>query len=245
MIILNQTAARRLFGDEDPIGRRLSTGWGHHPDELEVVGVVEDVRFTGLAQAPPPAMYWPFGQYDARSTMAYVVRTAGDASSLVPVIRNTVTRLDPELPIYSVELLADRTRRSLAQERLTTWLFTGLAALALVLGAVGIFGVMAYSIVRRRREIGVRVAIGASPEKLARMILFEGAVLAGLGLAIGTIGALAIGRTLNHLLYETSATDPATFGGVGALLIAVALISCYLPARRAARVDPMEVLRSE
>ncbi len=243
VIILNETAARRLFGDEDPMGQRVTTGWGHHPDELEVVGVVEDVRLTSLAGVPPPAMYWPYGQYDGRSTMSYVVRSAADPSSLVPLIRDTVTRLDPELPIHSVELLADRTRRSLAQERLTTWLFTGFAVLALVLGAVGIFGVMAYSVVRRRREIGVRVAIGATPGKLTRTILLEGAALASLGLAIGATGALALGRTFSHLLYETSAADPATFAGVGALLIAVALLACYLPARRAARVDPMEVLR--
>jgi putative ABC transport system permease protein len=245
VIILNQTAARRLFGDEDPIGHRVTTGWGHHPDALEVVGVVEDVRLTGLAAAPPPAMYWPYGQYDGRSTMAYVVRTAGDASSLVPMIRNVVADLDPELPIYAVELLADRNRRSVAQERFTTWLLAGFAGLAMALAAIGIFGVMAYGVVRRRREIGVRVAIGASPGEVTRAILFEGAALAGGGLAIGSLGALAMGRTFDHLLYETSATDPATFAGVGALLFAVALMACYVPARRAGRVDPMVVLRNE
>ncbi len=245
VIILNQTAAHRLFGDEDPIGHRVTTGWGHHPDALEVVGVVEDVRLTGRAQAPPPAMYWPYGQYDGRSTMSYVVRTAGDAANLVPMVRSVVADLDSELPIYAVELLTDRTRRSVAQERLITWLLAGFAGLALVLAAIGIFGVMAYGVVRRRREIGVRVAIGASPGKVARMILFEGAALTVAGLAIGSAGALALASTFNHLLYDTSATDPATFAGVGALLIAVALLACYLPARRAARVDPMVVLRSE
>lgn len=244
-MILNETAARRLFGGEDPIGRQVSTGWGHHPDAIEVVGVVEDVRLTGPQSAPPAAMYWPFGQYDGRSSMSYVVRTAGNPSGLVPAIRNLVSGLDPELPIYSVELLADRTRRSVAQERLVTGLLTGFAALALLLAAIGIFGVMAYSVVRRRREIGVRVAIGAGPNAVVRTILLEGFALAGIGVLLGAGGALALGRAFGYLLYETSPADPMTFAGVSALLLAVAMLACLLPARRAARIDPMVVLRND
>ncbi len=245
VIILNQTAATRLFGDDNPIGRRVTTGWGHHPDELEVVGVVEDVRLSGPSSSAPPAMYWPFGQYDARSVMSYVVRSSGDPASLIPGIRRVVADLDPELPIYSVELLVERTKRSMAQERLNTWLLSGFAALALTLAAIGVFGVMAYGVTRRRQEIGVRVALGASPAAVVRAILLEGAALAALGLTVGTAAGLALGRAFAHLLYETSPNDPATFVAVGATLVAVALLACSLPARRAAAIDPVVVLRRD
>jgi len=244
-MIVSETLARRLFGDDDAVGRAVSTEWDGHPEAIQIVGVVEDVRMTGLRREPPPAMYWPYGQWDWRGTMSFVVRGAGDPSSLTPSIRQAVRRRDAELAVYSVEMLADRTRRSVSEERLTTWLLGAFAALALLLGAVGIFGVMGYSVVRRRREIGVRVALGASPARVIRVVLSEGAALAAVGTALGAIGALAAGRFLAALLYDTSVTDPGTFIGAGALLLGVALIACYLPARRAARVDPMAVLRTE
>ena len=153
-------------------------------------------------------------------------------------------RLDADMPIYSVEPLAERTRRSVAEERLTTWLLSGFALLALSLGAVGIFGVMAYSVVQRRREIGVRMALGARPGTVIRAILKEATMLTVAGLLLGALGALALGRALRSLLYETAPSDPATFAGVATLLIGVALAACLLPARRAARVDPMVVLRN-
>jgi predicted permease len=245
VIVLSLTLARRLFDEEDPIGQRVYIpGWGG-PQAIEVVGVVEDVKLSGLREPAPPTMYWPYAQWNWRSSMSFVVRTAGDPADLTASIRQAVGRLDPELPIYAVELLADRTRRSVAQERLTTTLLSGFAGIALLLGAVGIFGVMAYGVVQRRREIGVRVALGATPRNVVRGVLGEGAMLVGGGLLLGALGAFALGRTFRSLLYETSPTDPATFAAVAALLTAVALLACLLPARRAARVDPMVVLRSD
>jgi predicted permease len=245
VIVLSVTLARRLFGDEDPLGRHVYIpGWGG-PEAIEVVGITEDVKLTGLREEAPPTMYWPFAQWNWRSSMSFVVRANGDPSSLASAIRQAVARLDPELPIFSVELLADRTRRSVAQERLTTLLLSGFAALALLLGAVGVFGVMAYSVVQRRREIGVRVALGAAPRTVVAAVLREGAALAGAGLLLGALGALALARTFRHLLYETSPADPVTFAAVAVLLVTVALLACAIPARRAAGVDPMVVLRSD
>jgi len=245
VIVISLTLARRLFPDADPLGQRVFIpGWGG-PEAIEVVGVVEDVRLSGLREPPPPTMYWPYGQWNWRSSMSFVVRAGGDPAALTPAIRQIAGRLDPDLPIFSIELLADRTRRSVAQERLTTWLLSGFAGLALLLGAVGIFGVMAYSVVQRRREIGVRVALGAGPGRITGTILLEGALLAGLGVAAGAVGALGLGRTFAYLLYDTSPTDPLTFATVAASLVGVALLACFLPARRAARVDPMVVLRNQ
>jgi len=245
VIVLSGTLARRLFGDDDPLGRFVYIpGWGG-PEAIEVVGIAEDVRLTGLRQEAPPTMYWPYAQWNWRPNLSFVVRTAGDPGALVPSIRQVVTKLDPDLAIYSVELLADRTRRSVAEERLTTTLLSGFATLALLLGAVGIFGVMAYTVAQRRREIGVRVAIGAAPRNVVGAILREGALLAAAGLLLGAMGTWALGRTFGSLLYDTSPTDPTTFAGVALLLLGVALLACLLPARRAARVDPMVVLRSD
>jgi putative ABC transport system permease protein len=239
-VLLSESAARRLWPGEDAVGRRINVPWG----EAEVRGVVGDVRQVGLGEAPPPAVYFP--QLIAPRLLAtLVVRTSGDPLALAAPVRNLIREIDPNQPIRSTLPLRSVMAESIMQERFFTLLFAVFGGLALLLAAVGIYGVLAYSVRQRTQEIGVRMALGASAFDVMRMVAGGGMMLVGLGVAMGTIAALALSRVLASQLYGITATDPLAFIAAIAFLGMVALLATYIPARRATRVPPMTALRPE
>jgi putative ABC transport system permease protein len=244
-VIVNETMARGFWPGQYPIGRRILLG-APRPGApwLTIVGVVGDVRNSRLDVQPLPQMYVPLDQSPELS-MALVVRTTGDISGVIRSVRRQLFALDPNQPLYDVKTIEQRLESSVAQPRFQAVLLGIFAALALVLAAVGIYGVIAQSVVHRTHEIGIRMALGAESGSVLRLVLMEGMALAVAGIALGLAGTLALGRMLASLLYEVTAFDPVTFGCAAALLAAVAFAACYVPARRAARVDPMIALRWE
>jgi predicted permease len=240
-VLMSESAARRLWADEDPIGRLITVPWGESP----VVGIVGDVRQTGLGAAPPPAVYFP--QIRAPRVLAtLVVRTESrDPLVLAAPIRQLIREIDPDQPIRSTLALRDVMAESIAQERFFTVLFALFGALALVLAAVGIYGVLAYSVRQRTQEIGVRMALGARAGDVLRLVAGGGMKLVGIGVVIGTAAALVLSRVLASQLYGITATDPLSFAAAIGFLGAVALLAAWIPARRATRVPPMTALRPD
>lgn len=243
--IISETLARRYFHGEDPIGREMKFGFPPNADVTrEIVGVVGDVRDVALSRPPGPMMYVPFAQEPLWGGEV-VVRSSMAPSSVAAGIRQSVHAIDKDLPVTDISTLSSAVDQSVAQERFRVFLLGSFAAIALVLAAVGIFGVLSYSVSQRRREVGIRMALGARQQDVLRMVLLQGTRLTLAGIAIGVAAALLLTRLVAGLLYDVSARDPLTFAGVALLLLAVALIACYLPARRATRVDPMVALRYE
>jgi predicted permease len=241
-LIVNETLARQIWGDEDPIGRQLIAGRGD--DAGTVIGVVADARTRNAAVAPAPAFYfsgyrWLWGH------MTLVVRTSGDPHALVPAIRQEVKALNPELPISFVRTMEEHLADSLGQPRLLAGLVAGFSLLALILAAVGVYGVMAFAVAQRTQEIGIRLALGAQVGQVLRMILRDGGRLAAWGLAFGLIGAVVVAQSFESMLFETEAVDPTTLLAAGGLLMLVAVIASLVPARRATKVDPIVALRAE
>ncbi len=243
--IISETFARRYFKDEDPIGKKVVFGFPPDTDiTREVVGVVGDVRDFALTQEPGPMFYVPFAQAPFWGDVL-VIKSALPPETIVAGIRQAVNGIDKNLPITDVEKLPDALQTSVAQPKFRTWLLAAFGAVALLLAAAGVYGVVSYSVASRTKEFGVRVTLGASPSSLRQMVLREGLWLAAVGLGIGAIAALAVTQLLKTQLFGVPAYDPATFLLSGAILISVALLACYLPARRAMRVDPMVALRYE
>ncbi len=241
--IISETLARRYFPNQDPIGRQMRFGFPPNSNvSREIVGVVGAVRDVALSQKPTPMMYVPFAQAPLYGGEV-VVRSSLSASSVAAAIRQAVHSIDKDLPVTDVESFPDALGQSISQERFRTFLLASFSAIALVLAAVGIFGVISYSASQRRHEIGIRMALGAQQRDVLRLILGQGAKLALVGLGVGVVFAFLLTRLMASLLYSVSATDPLTFGAVGILLLGVAVIACYIPARRAMRVDPMVALR--
>jgi putative ABC transport system permease protein len=240
VVLLNEAAVRRYFPNEDPLGLMIDFGGPGG----EVVGIVRDVKQYGLHEAARAEAYLPHAQLSARS-MRIVVRTAGDPGALTGALRSEVHALDANLPVERFVTLEEVVARSAATQRFLASLVTLFAALALTLAAVGVFGVMSYTVIQRTREIGVRMALGAPNERIVGMLLGRGLALAGLGAGLGLIAALLVSGLLRTQLYDVAATDVLTYGSVTLLLLAVAAAACYLPARRATRVDPMIALREE
>jgi hypothetical protein len=241
--LVNEAFARRFLPGEDPIGKRLSSpaapdGW------MTIVGVVGDVRQSGLDSDAAPEVYVPQLQ-QPRDLMSLVVRTGADPMSLAAAVRAQARLLDAEQPLHTLLTMEQRLASSMASRRLHTWLLGMFAGLAWLLAAVGIYGVMSYAVTQRTAEIGVRMALGAQRADVVRLVVGQGMGLIVLGLGLGAVGALALTRFLASLLFDVRPTDPFTFAGVACLLGLAALIACYLPARRAARVDPMVALRCE
>jgi predicted permease len=249
IVIINDTMAREYFGGKDPIGRRIQTGDPNPSSPWEtIVGVVGDVKYSGLDSGPEPAIYVPYNEnawVGWGREMYLVVRSSGSAREVVPAIRTQLASMDGALPLAQVRTMDELLDESLVQQRFRTWLSSGFAGLALLLSAIGIYALMSYSVNQRTREIGVRVALGAQRSNVLGMVLTEGLKLLLFGLLLGWIGAFSATRVMRSLLYSTSPTDAVSFVATSLVLIAVALLACYIPARRAAKVDPMVALRYE
>ncbi|HTU48329.1 MAG TPA: ABC transporter permease [Bryobacteraceae bacterium] len=241
--IISETLARRYFPNQDPIGRLMKFGFPPNTNvSREIVGVVGDVRDVALSKKPGPNMYVPFAQAPLYGGEV-VVRSSLSTSSVAAAIRQAVHSIDNDLPVTDIEPFPHALGQSIARERFRTFLLGSFSAMALVLAAVGIFGVVSYSASQRRQEIGIRMALGAQRGDVLRLILRQGAKLALLGLSIGIVFALLLTRFMSSMLYGVSAKDPVIFGAVAAVLFGVALAACYIPARRALRVDPLVALR--
>jgi putative ABC transport system permease protein len=242
-IVITESMAQQAFPGVDPIGRRVAVSWAD--DEYdEVVGVVGDIHHAGLDEAPRPMIYWPHIR-TPYTRMFPVVRTTGDPAAIIAAAREEVKRLDAAQPIASVRTLEELVSNSIAQPRLIMRLLAVFAAVALTLAAVGIYGVVAYGVSQRTREIGIRMALGATPRGVTRLVAGQGAILAGAGIAIGVPAALLLARGMASMLFDTDPADPATIGAVALVLATAALTACLVPLRKALKVDPARALRSE
>jgi putative ABC transport system permease protein len=247
VVIINQALAEQFFPRQDPIGKRIKPGIGNGykaPPMREIVGVVGNVRQYGLAAAPGPEVYVPLAQSPLGS-MNFVLRTEVDPLSMVGAVRKEMAKMDKNLPFYGVQTFSQYFGRGFAQPQFLTLLLGLFAGLALTLASVGLYGLVSYSASQRTHEIGIRMALGAQKGDVLRMVVGQGIKLTLTGVAIGVIGALGLTRFLSSLLYGVRPTDPLTFTFVSLILIAVALLACYIPARRAAKVDPTVALRYE
>jgi putative ABC transport system permease protein len=244
VIVVSETFARRAFGKDNPIGRRIRS-WRDENVYREIVGVAADVPFESLSDRTSAVVYIPHAQ-DSWGQLIVAVRAgAGPPDALAGSLRRAVGSLDADLAVSRIGAMSLFARDSIARERVSTTLLSLLAVAALVLAALGIYGVMSYSVAERRQEMGVRLALGASPGDLYRTVIGRGVALTAAGLALGVVLAVPAAQLLGQLLYATSPFDPAAFAGTAAILAAVALGACLVPARRAAGADPLAALRSE
>ncbi|HVF23947.1 MAG TPA: ABC transporter permease [Pyrinomonadaceae bacterium] len=241
VVIVNEVLARRYFGG-NALGRRLRLG----PEEpfREIVGVARNAKYRNLREEPLPFIYTPLAQ-DPQSSMTLMVRTAGDPTALVGAVRNEMRALNKDVPLFAVETMKERIGSELAADRMIAVLLSVFGGAALLLATIGIYGVMGYAVAQRTHEIGIRIALGAEQRDILRLIVGQGMILVVIGAGIGLALALAATRLLKSVLFGVSATDPLTFVSVVVVLVGVALLACYLPARRAMKVDPLVALRYE
>lgn len=245
VVIINQNMARRFWGEEDPIGKRMKYGSpGSESPWRTIVGVVSDMRRTGFDAPVRFETFLPVSQM-ADGAMTLVVRTAGDPAAVIPSVRAAVRAVDPDLPLYDVQTMDQQLAGMIAQRRFSMTLLGTFAVLALVLGIVGVYGVTSYLVAQRTREVGVRIALGAEPGQLVRLVVWQGMRVAMIGLAAGLVGAVVLGRMMEGLLYGVATVDLLTLAGVTVLLVLATLVANYVPARRAARVSPLVALRSD
>ena len=243
--IINDTMARQFWPGEDAVGKRFKIGPAQSPDPwLTVVGVVGDMRRQSLERQPIAQIFMPFPQSPSRN-MNLLVRATSDPADLAPAIRNEIRSIDKTVPIYNVSTLEGRLEEAAAQRRFQTWLLTLFSAVAMLLAAVGIYGLIHQSVKLRTHEIGIRMALGAGPGHILRLVITQGMSLAVCGIGVGLLAALWLTRILSGLLFGVTATDPATFIAAPLLLAVVAFLACLLPARRATQVNPVIALRGE
>jgi len=243
VVIVNEALAQEHWPNQDPIGKHIHMEWGGMLD-AEIIGVVGDVRLVALDQKPRPTMYWPLSQL-SNNFMTIMVRSAGDPAQLTSAVKAQAAKIDPQIPLANISRLEDVKAQSLSQRRFTMLLLGVFAGVALTLAAVGIYGVMAYSVSQRTHEIGVRMALGAQRGDVLKLVLGQGSLLAGVGLAIGLAAGLGLSQFLSTLLFEVSEKDPLVFVAVAIALAVITLAACVIPARRAASVDPLVALRYE
>ncbi|HUN64403.1 MAG TPA: ABC transporter permease [Candidatus Sulfotelmatobacter sp.] len=241
--VINETTARIYFPDQDPVGRFIQVP-AFGADQCQIVGIVADIKQNSLSDEPAPALYLPFTQ-EIMPWQTLVVRTKSDPLALAALIRREVAALDPAQPVARVVTLDQLLQASTAQPRFRTFLLGSFAAIALLLSAIGIYGVMAYAVSGRTREIGIRMALGAHPANILALVFSESVILTSMGVLFGLAGAYSLTRVLNSLLFGVSSTDPSTFAAVTLLLVFASLLASYIPARRATRVDPLTALRYE
>ncbi|MBO0722945.1 MAG: ABC transporter permease, partial [Blastocatellia bacterium] len=241
--IINEAMARKMFPNEDPLGKRINVTNGP-VTYREIVGIVGDVKQYSLTQENTLQTYEPHTQQPF-GFMSLVVRAKIDPATLAESIRREVLQIDKEQPVDRVKTLAEYVTDSMSQQRFSMTLLGIFAGVAIALAVMGIYGVMSYSVTQRNQEIGIRIALGARSRDVFKLVLGQGMILALIGIAIGLAAAFAVTRVLSLMLYSVSATDPSTFALISALLLLVALIACYLPARRATRIDPLVAMRSE
>ena len=245
VVVISRSTARKLFPGGEPLGRRVIMGSQNGTGiTMEVVGVADDVRTQTLTQVPDVEFYRPVMQRQS-TFMQLVARTQTDPAAFAPTARQVLKGLDPELPLNDPTALTEIVGQSLGQQRLLFVLLGLFAALAVILAAVGIYSVVAYTVSQRTGEIGVRMALGARPRDVLRLVIGQGMRPVLVGVASGLVGCLALGRLIQGQLYNISASDPATLAATGVGLVLVAAVACWLPARRATRVDPMVALRFE
>jgi len=238
--VINETMARRFWPNQDPIGKRVR--FVRLQEVVEIVGVVGDVRRFDIGSAVDPEIYWPYLQ-KPRWAIYFTIRTSVDPLGVVPAVRSRVAGLDRDVLVSNVWTVDRLVSVSLTGPRFNLLVLGSFAVVALLLASVGIYGVIAYSVAQRTREIGIRMALGARSSDVLRLVVGQGMVLTLIGVAIGVAAAFGLTRLMASLLFGVGATDPLTFALVALLLTGVALLACYLPARRAARVDPMMALR--
>jgi putative ABC transport system permease protein len=246
VLLISEQLARRFFPNEDPIGKTLRMGWTRGTKKLggEVIGIVADVKQFGLDRDASPALYaaadqWPFDE------ITFVVSSRADPAALATSIRSVVHDADADLPIFDYRPMKEMVSMSLSQPRFYLLLLGSFAGVALLLSAIGLYGVIAYAVQQRTREIGVRMALGATRKRVLRMVISEGLGMTLVGVIAGLAGAAALTGLMRTLLFGITATDPVTFASVAGVLTLVALTACVVPARRAASVDPQQALRSE
>ncbi len=246
VVIVNEKLARRFFAGRNPIGQRLALGGGDnvHPD-IEIVGVVKNTKHASVREDIPPFMYLPYSQEPALGSGTFYVRTRQDPSAMAATLRKTVQEFDSNLPVFDVLTLAEQANESVYNDRLLTIFSLCLGLVAALLAAIGLYGVLTYMVTRRTHELGIRMALGATKTNVTWLVLKEVVRMAATGLAIGLVAAFGLGRMIESLLFGVKASDPLVFAVSAALLAAVAMLAGWLPARKAASVDPMVALRHE
>jgi putative ABC transport system permease protein len=242
VVVINETAAKHFFAGQNPLGKHLANS--RDMLQREIVGVVADVKFSALNAANTEEMYLPMAQVPWPNT-TLLVRSRANLQSLVAAVRTKIAELDPNLPVAGISSMEEVVGASVAQPKLTMQFVGIFAGFALLLAAIGIYGVMAYTVTARKQELGIRVALGARPADILRLVVGQGMRMTLIGVALGVVVSLALTRLLASLLFGVRATDPLVFSAASLLLVGVALLACYLPARRATRVDPIIVLRCE
>ncbi|HWX41194.1 MAG TPA: FtsX-like permease family protein, partial [Blastocatellia bacterium] len=252
VVVVNESLAQKYFPGEDPIGKQIWVGHAQLLASLAprtIVGVAGDHVMRGLDAPPEPAVWIPISQqgfFDSIWRSLYlVVHSDADPKSIVGPVRERIASVDPQLALTDVATMESRLGDSLWRQRLMAFVVSGLGLSAVAIAVLGVFGITSYTVSRRVREIGVRMALGAEARDISRMVLIEGLWLVLIGVALGTLGALALARLIGSLLYGVGSADPLTFAAVAALLGALALVACYVPARRATKVDPIVALRYE
>jgi putative ABC transport system permease protein len=244
VVIINSYLAQRYFPNQDPVGKRVDMGF-RTGTLLQIIAVAADERHDTLQADLHPGMYLPYAQADEFLPLILLLRSASDTALVASAVRQQVRELDPQLPVYDVKTMNQVLSTAMARPRFMTFLLVLFAAVAMLLATVGIYGVMSYTVAQNTREMGIRLALGAQATDILRLVVGRGLILVLLGVLIGAAGAVGLTRLMTSLLYGVTATDPMTFIGVSITLVVVALLACYLPARRAMKVDPLVALRYE
>jgi putative ABC transport system permease protein len=245
VVVINRTLARQLFPNQEAVGHRVKiVNPEQSPEWRTIVGVVGDIKYRGLDEETQPTLYTPFAQTPFM-WLYVMVRSPDNVESMVRALRTAVPSVHPSLTAGNIRPMAEVIAQSVAEPRFNMIMVSAFAALALLLSSIGIYGVIAYSVAQRTHEIGVRMALGAARPDVVRLVLGEGVAIAIAGVALGAVSALALGRVMASLLVGISPRDPLTFGEGAVLLLFVAIVASYVPALRAARVEPMTALRGE